>query len=97
MNSDAKRGASNVGAVPTGKKPTPGPLSRKIGRLVRQMIEEDGHSQASVAQQIGMSQSQLSKCLRGERILDVEQLDALAHLFDTTAVQILREAARLGD
>lgn len=94
MDSDASRGTSNVGGVPTGKKPTPGPLSRAIGRVVRRMIEEDGHSQASVAAQVGMSQSQLSKCLRGERIFDVEQLNAIAELFGTTPAQILREAGR---
>lgn len=80
--------------VPGGKNPEPGPLSLAVAAHIRRLLTERGMSQAALAREIGMSPSQLSKCLRGDRVFDLEQLGAVAETFDTTVEAIIHAASR---
>jgi DNA-binding Xre family transcriptional regulator len=47
--------------------------------ILRDVLEAQGRSQTWLAAEVGISQSQMSKHLRGERTLNLDQLDAICH------------------
>lgn len=94
MDTQANDGARYRNGMPSGKKPAPGRLARQVGAHVRALIEEAGRSQASIAADVGMSASQFSKCLRGEKAFDLDQIAAVADVLGTTAEAIVHAASR---
>lgn len=52
-----------------------------IGQKVKQLREQAGLSQAQIAQFLGVDQSNISKCEKGERQFQVDQLERLGNLF----------------
>jgi predicted transcriptional regulator len=54
---------------------------------------DEGVSQSHLGAAVGISQSQMSKYLRGERVLDVDQLDALCFALHLDITEVVRDAA----
>ncbi|MEI3845363.1 MULTISPECIES: helix-turn-helix domain-containing protein [unclassified Microbacterium] len=75
----------------------PSLLTAEVGRIVAGLMARYNVTQKQMADSVGVSQSQLSKMLRGERSIDLDQLDVMAAGFEKTAVQILAEAEELVD
>jgi transcriptional regulator with XRE-family HTH domain len=70
----------------------PGQLTRNIAAQLRSASEAAGLSQAQVGEAIGQSQSQTSKYLRGEVVLDVEELNALCDFLGLDILTVLANA-----
>ena len=56
-------------------------MNTTIGRKVKGLREMAGLSQAQVAQFLDIDQSTISKCEKGERQFQVDQLEQLGNLF----------------
>ncbi|WP_120338147.1 helix-turn-helix domain-containing protein [Cryobacterium soli] len=78
--------------MPTAGTPHPGPLSIAIAEILKQALAEAGASQRRLGATVGISQSQISKYLRAERVLDIDQLDALCFALGLNIVTVVREA-----
>lgn len=72
----------------------PGQLSKRLATMLKAIIEDRGLSQTEAGALIGQSQSQMSKYLRAERTLDVEELDALCRALGVDSVDLLAAAKR---
>lgn len=74
--------SGKFGGVPNRLTSTPGPLSIEVARILSRAVEDRKGTNARITQQqlaesLGVTQSQVSKYLRGERVLTVDQLDVL--------------------
>lgn len=58
-------------------KPPPGKLSRGVAEILRAAYSEQSLTQAALGARIGVTQSQMSKLLRGERTLSLDQLEVV--------------------
>ena len=72
-----------------------GPLSRAIAHILGDAFALTGGHQETLGELAGISQSQLSKYLRGERVMTVEELEALCRALDLDLVEVVREGKRL--
>jgi transcriptional regulator with XRE-family HTH domain len=70
----------------------PGQLTRNIAAQLRRASEAAGLSQTQVGEAIGQSQSQTSKYLRGEVVLDVEELNALCDFLGLDILAVVANA-----
>jgi len=70
----------------------PGPLTVHVAARLKDAVEAQGLTQAEVGVVIGQSQSQVSKYLRGEVSLDLEELAVLCRLLGLDAGTLVREA-----
>jgi transcriptional regulator with XRE-family HTH domain len=70
----------------------PGPLTDNIAARLRVAVEAKGLTQAEVGVVIGQSQSQVSKYLRGEVPLDLEEFAILCQLVGLNAAAVIAEA-----
>jgi transcriptional regulator with XRE-family HTH domain len=66
----------------------PGPLTKAVSAALRAAVEEQGLTQSQIGAALGQSQSQISKYLRGEVVLDIEELATICKLLkiDTAAL-----------
>jgi len=71
-----------------------GPLSGAIAEQLRAAFHESGRRQSDVGEAAGVSQSQLSKILRGVRVPDVDTLDAICAALQLDVVEVVAAAAR---
>ncbi|TFC92024.1 MULTISPECIES: helix-turn-helix transcriptional regulator [Cryobacterium] len=79
--------------MPSGGTTQPGPLSVAVAEILRREFNRsDFVSQKALGAAVGISQSQMSKHLRGERVLDVDQLDALCDALNLQIVDVVRSA-----
>lgn len=78
--------------MPSGSKPRPSDLTQEVAAILRGRMSRLGLAQGEVAARMGVSQSQLSKMLRGERHIDLDQFDQLCWLTECGMVDVLREA-----
>lgn len=69
-----------------------GELAVEVANILRGMVARYGLSQMELAEAVGISQSQLSKMLRGVRPMDIDTLDGLAVAMDSSSAEILAEA-----
>lgn len=76
----------------TRSRRSPGPLSRHIAAILEAERKAQGLSQVALAARAGFTQSQLSKHLRGERVLTVDGLDDLCTALGLSIVDVVREA-----
>lgn len=62
-----------------------------IGNKVKALREKAGLSQVHIAQFLGIDQSTVSKCEKGERQFQVDQLERLGNLFGVSLSDLMRE------
>lgn len=78
--------------MPTGKRPLPGPLSREVSRLLKTALEASGRSQAAVAASSGLSAAQLSRALSHQKVLTIDELDALCATLNLDLAAVVTSA-----
>ena len=62
-----------------------------IGQKVKGLREKAGLSQAQIAQFLGVDQSMISKCEKGERQFQVDHLERLGSLFGLSLGDLMSE------
>lgn len=65
--------------------------SISIGQKVKSLRENAGINQAQIAQFLGIDQSTISKCEKGERQFQIDHLEQLASLFGVTLTDLMSE------
>lgn len=81
-----------VRRVPRGNKAPPGPLSRYIAAELNREVRERGITQATLGNILGVSQSDVSKMLRAERPMTIDELDALCRVLGWSLSAFVGEA-----
>lgn len=64
-------------------------MNNTIGNKVKELREMAGLSQAQIAQFLSIDQSTVSKCEKGERQFQVDQLELLGNLFGCALADLL--------
>lgn len=67
-------------------------LTRKIASILRGHMAQYGITQAELADAIGVSQSQLSKFVRGVRPIDIDQYAAMCQSMGLDPSKVMQEA-----
>jgi len=67
-------------------------LTRQTASILRGLIARYGVTQTQMAEAVGVSQSQLSKMIRGTRPIDLDQLTAMCEALDASPSKVLAEA-----
>lgn len=62
-----------------------------IGQKVKALREKAGLNQGQIAQFLGMDQSNISKCEKGERQFQVDHLERLGSLFGVSLGDLMNE------
>lgn len=70
----------------------PGRLTRRIAATLSAAVQARGLTQQEVADIIGQSQKQVSRYLRGEVVLDVEELSVICQFLDLDMSELIRES-----
>lgn len=78
--------------MPTGKQPLPSPLSQQVGRLLSDAISVRGLGQNRVAEEAGISPSQLSRALTGKKVFTLDQLDSLCSVIGADLIDVVAAA-----
>ncbi|MGY4859490.1 helix-turn-helix domain-containing protein [Cryobacterium sp. AP23] len=78
--------------MPSGGTTKPGPLTVAVAAILNRAFLQAGVSQKKLGEAVGISQSQMSKHLRGERVLDVDQLDAICLALGLSITAVVSEA-----
>lgn len=69
-------------------------LSRAVAAEVRRLLEERGMSGRALARATGIDQGSISRKLKGETSLDLDDVQAIAAALDVRAVDLLTWAER---
>jgi antitoxin component HigA of HigAB toxin-antitoxin module len=77
-----------------GKGSAPGPLTRALARLLSDAFDDSFITQKTLGDLVGMSKSSVSRALRGETVLDMEQFSSICHELGVPADAILADAMR---
>ena len=83
--------------VSSGRVTEPGPLTVAVAAILKRSFHQTDVTQETLGAAVGVSQSQMSKYLRGERVLDIDQLDAFCFALGLNIVDVVREAVRSAD
>ncbi len=67
-------------------------LTRLIASMIRGLMARHGVKQSEMAESIGVSQSQLSKMVRGVRPIDIDQLDGMCRALGVDLSVVIKEA-----
>ncbi|WP_162817545.1 helix-turn-helix domain-containing protein [Microbacterium paraoxydans] len=78
--------------MPTGTQPLPSPLSQHVGRLLSEAIAARGLAQSRVADEAGISPSQLSRALTGKKVFTLDQLDAVCIVVGVDLIDVVSSA-----
>ncbi|PPI08213.1 helix-turn-helix domain-containing protein [Rathayibacter sp. AY1B8] len=65
--------------------------TRQTAAILRGLVARYGVTQAELSAAVGVSQSQLSKMLRGQRPIDIDQLEGMARALGTSGFAVLKE------
>ena len=65
-----------------------------IGQKVKELREKAGLNQMQIAQFLGVDQSTISKCEKGERQFQVDHLEQLGSLFGFTLADLMNEESQ---
>ena len=68
-----------------------------MAAILKRAFHQTDVTQEALGAAVGVSQSQVSKFLRGERVLNVDQLDTFCFALGLNIVHVVREAARSAD
>lgn len=82
----------SVGGVPRAARPAPTQLTRAIAQALSTKLAQTGLSQRHFAPIVGISDSQLSKHLRGEVTLTIDLLDLICHELGLSLVEVVDAA-----
>lgn len=74
------------------RKQVPSRLTERIAAKLRGRAAEGGVTGVELAEATGISQSQMSKLLRGVRVFDIDQLDAVCQVLGLTIRDLVTEA-----
>lgn len=68
----------------------------KFGKVIARLLNDErlhkGVTQAELAESTGISQSQISKQLRGTRDINIDELDAIVTALNVSLVELIRTA-----
>lgn len=67
-------------------------LGREVAAILRGQLARAGRTQTQLATAASISQSQISKLLRGERPIDVDQLDRMCAALGLSIERVIEEA-----
>jgi transcriptional regulator with XRE-family HTH domain len=77
-----------VSWVPSGTQPL-SDRSRRVGAVLLDRLKARGIDQVDVAVAVGMSASQLSRCLRGKKPWNLDQLEAVCLYVETNLLDVI--------
>ena len=76
--------------------PRPRDTMNKFGKVIARLLNDErlhkGITQAELAESTGISQSQISKQMRGTRDINIDELSAIADALDISLVELIRTA-----
>lgn len=78
--------------MPGAAKGPVGELTREVAAILRAQVARKQWTQLTVAARVNMSQSQVSKILRGDGHIDLDQLEAFASALDLKVAQVVSDA-----
>ncbi len=78
--------------MPRGARRRPGALSRALSVILSQEAEEQGLSGRTLAAMVHMSQPQMAGHLRGDVVLNVEELQAVCSALGLDLVDVVHDA-----
>ena len=68
----------------------------KFGKVIARLLNDErlrkGITQAELSESTGISQSQISKQMRGTRDINIDELSAIADALDISLVELIRKA-----
>lgn len=68
----------------------------KFGKVIARLLNDErlqkGVTQAELSESTGISQSQISKQMRGTRDINIDELSAIADALDISLVELIRKA-----
>lgn len=76
------------------RQTTPSYLTKRIASRLRGRVSQGNVTQVELSEVVGISQSQLSKLLRGVRVFDVDELDAVCQALGLDAGEVVACAYR---
>lgn len=84
-------------AVPEPRAIPPGRLTEEVAAILNATFESTGIKQSELGQRSGISQSQVSKYLRGTRVPDIERLQQMCAALEVRMSDVVAAAeARIG-
>lgn len=76
--------------------PRPRDTMNKFGRVIARLLNDErlrkDITQAELSESTGISQSQISKQMRGTRDINIDELSAIADALDISLVELIRKA-----
>lgn len=76
--------------------PRPRDTMNKFGKVIARLLNDErlrkGITQAELSESTGISQSQISKQMRGTRDINIDELSAIADALDISLVELIRKA-----
>lgn len=76
--------------------PRPRDTMNKFGKVIARLLNDErlhkGITQAELSESTGISQSQISKQMRGTRDINIDELSAIADALDVSLVELIRKA-----
>jgi transcriptional regulator with XRE-family HTH domain len=80
--------------MPGGTKPPVGPLAHEAARIIRGHLARIGWTHQELGAKVNISASQVSRMLRGDRHMDLDQLARICAVTGLRVVDVLAEAER---
>jgi len=74
---------------------TVGPLTKEVAAIIRGRMARFNVNQTELAESVGISQSQLSKMVRGTRPIDIDQLESICDALGMGIEDAIEEATTL--
>lgn len=76
--------------------PRPRDTMNKFGKVIARLLNDErlrkGITQAELSESTGISQSQISKQMRGTRDINIDELSAIADALNISLVELIRKA-----
>lgn len=76
---------------------TPRAITREIARVIKGRMASYNVTQAEMAGAVGVDQSQLSKMIRGQRQITIDQLERMCHMVDLELPKVVADASAFVD
>ncbi|WP_166785548.1 helix-turn-helix domain-containing protein [Cryobacterium cryoconiti] len=73
-------------------QPRPGRLTRGVARILYEEYRANSVTQTALGDAAGVSQSQMSKLLRGDRTLNLDQLEAVCFMLGLSPGEVITAA-----
>lgn len=80
------------GRVPSSPRRPPGPLGKAFADALRAELGNQGLTQSQLAQMVGLSQSQVSVYLRGDKGITIDEADDMARALGMRLCEVIEEA-----